>query len=82
VSSELWLVCARILPHKLAFGIETGDNYSDVATPLSDAVLALEVSTGKIIWSKQTTPGDVRNALCSTKGNAPDPLRLRILSDS
>ncbi len=51
----------------------TGDNYSDVATPLSDAVLALELSTGKIIWSKQTTPGDVWNTLCSTKGDCPGP---------
>jgi polyvinyl alcohol dehydrogenase (cytochrome) len=53
--------------------VTTGDNYSDVATPLSDAVLALEVSTGKIIWSKQTTPGDVWNTLCSTKGDCPGP---------
>lgn len=53
--------------------VTTGDNYSDVATPLSDAVLALELSTGKIIWSKQTTPGDVWNTLCSTKGNCPGP---------
>src|SRR2546427_2128016 len=53
--------------------VTTGDNYSDVATPLSDAVLALELSTGKIIWSKQTTPGDVWNTLCSTKGDCPGP---------
>ncbi|PYU33754.1 MAG: cytochrome C oxidase Cbb3 [Acidobacteria bacterium] len=53
--------------------VTTGDNYSDVATPLSDAVLALELATGKIIWSKQTTPGDVWNTLCSTKGDCPGP---------
>jgi polyvinyl alcohol dehydrogenase (cytochrome) len=53
--------------------VTTGDNYSKAATPLSDAVLALEVSTGKIVWSKQTTPGDVWNTLCSTKGDCPGP---------
>jgi polyvinyl alcohol dehydrogenase (cytochrome) len=53
--------------------VTTGDNYSKAATPMSDAVLALEVSTGKIVWSKQTTPGDVWNTLCSTKGDCPGP---------
>jgi len=53
--------------------VSTGDNYSAPATPLSDAVLALELATGKIVWSKQTTPGDVWNTLCSTKGNCPGP---------
>ena len=53
--------------------VTTGDNYSKAATPLSDAVLALEVSTGKIVWSKQTTPGDVWNTLCSTKGDCAGP---------
>jgi polyvinyl alcohol dehydrogenase (cytochrome) len=53
--------------------VTTGDNYSKAATPMSDAVLALEVSTGKIVWTKQTTPGDVWNTLCSTKGDCPGP---------
>ncbi len=53
--------------------VTTGDNYSALATPLSDAVLALELSTGRIVWSKQTTPGDVWNSLCSTKGDCPGP---------
>lgn len=53
--------------------VSTGDNYSTPATPLSDAVLALELATGKIVWSKQTTPGDVWNTLCSTKDNCPGP---------
>src|SRR5262245_52849683 len=53
--------------------VSTGDNYSNPATPLSDAILALEVSTGRIAWSKQTTPGDVWNTLCSTTGGCPGP---------
>src|SRR5262245_40681562 len=53
--------------------VSTGDNYSAPATSMSDAVLAIELTTGKIMWSKQTTPGDVWNTLCSTKGDCPGP---------
>src|SRR5258708_11883005 len=42
--------------------ITTGDNFSPPATNMSDAVLALELGTGRIAWSKQTTPGDVWNS--------------------
>jgi polyvinyl alcohol dehydrogenase (cytochrome) len=52
--------------------ITTGDNYSEPATPLSDAVLALELNTGRIVWSKQTTPGDVWNTLCNPNCPGPD----------
>src|SRR2546427_8244194 len=53
--------------------IATGDNYSAPATPMSDAIVALELNTGRIVWSKQTTPGDVWNTACSTKGDCPGP---------
>jgi polyvinyl alcohol dehydrogenase (cytochrome) len=53
--------------------VATGDNYSEPATPMSDAVVALELTNGRIVWSKQTTPGDVWNTLCSTKGDCPGP---------
>lgn len=53
--------------------VTTGDNYSVPATPLSDAVLALELGTGRIVWSRQTTPGDVWNTLCNTRGDCPGP---------
>jgi polyvinyl alcohol dehydrogenase (cytochrome) len=53
--------------------IATGDNYSSPATDLSDAILALEISTGRVVWSKQTTPGDAYNSSCGTdKRNCPD----------
>jgi polyvinyl alcohol dehydrogenase (cytochrome) len=51
--------------------VTTGDNYSAPATPMSDSVLALELATGRVVWSKQTTPGDVWNTLCDTKGDCP-----------
>ena len=53
--------------------VATGDNYSEPATPMSDAIVALELTTGRTVWSKQTTPGDVWNTLCSTKGDCPGP---------
>src|SRR2546430_5694372 len=53
--------------------VTTGDNYSAPATPMSDAVLALELATGRIAWSRQTTPGDVWNSSCSAKVDCPGP---------
>jgi polyvinyl alcohol dehydrogenase (cytochrome) len=53
--------------------IATGDNYSSPATPLSDAIVSLEIATGHVVWSKQTTPGDAYNSSCGTdKQNCPD----------
>lgn len=53
--------------------ITTGDNFSEPATDMSDAVLALQISTGRILWARQTTSGDVWNSSCSAKGNCPGP---------
>jgi polyvinyl alcohol dehydrogenase (cytochrome) len=53
--------------------VTTGDNYSPPATPMSDAVVALDLASGRVVWAKQTTPGDVWNTLCSTKGDCPGP---------
>lgn len=53
--------------------IATGDNYSSPATPLSDAIVALQISTGRIVWSKQMLSGDAYNSSCGTdKQNCPD----------
>jgi polyvinyl alcohol dehydrogenase (cytochrome) len=57
--------------------VTTGNNYSTLpgtaATATSDSVVALEISTGKMVWSSQVTPGDVFNGLCSTARNCPGP---------
>jgi polyvinyl alcohol dehydrogenase (cytochrome) len=53
--------------------VTTGDNFSAPATNLSDAVVALELGTGRIAWSRQTTPGDVWNSSCSQKNDCPGP---------
>ena len=39
----------------------TGDNYSNPVTETSDAVLAFDLKTGKLLWSRQLTQGDAYN---------------------
>jgi len=45
----------------------TGDNYSQPANELSDAVVALDLRTGKIKWSRQFTPDDAFTGACAGK---------------
>ena len=60
-------------PKRKLLYVATGDNYSDPASPMSDAIVALEPATGRIVWAKQTLPGDVFNSACGVKGvNCPD----------
>ena len=57
-----------------AIYVATGDNYSDPPTRTSDAVLALDQATGKILWSRQMTAGDAFTVDCvqAVKTNCPD----------
>jgi len=53
--------------------VTTGDNYSLPATATSDAVAALDIKTGRMIWSQQTLPNDVYTSACRAKGaNCPE----------
>ena len=60
--------------------VTTGNNYSPPATATSDSIMALDLDTGAIVWSKQVLPSDVYNSACSTTpvgatcpaGNGPD----------
>jgi len=53
--------------------VTTGDNYSHPATSTSDAVVALSLKTGRIVWTRQTLPGDVYNSACGSRGaNCPE----------
>ena len=45
-------------PERNVMYVTTGDNYSEPTTGTSDAVLALALDSGKILWSKQLTAGD------------------------
>jgi len=46
--------------------VATGDNYSDPATETSDAVLAMDLKTGALLWSRQMTANDAFNTGCTT----------------
>jgi polyvinyl alcohol dehydrogenase (cytochrome) len=57
-----------------ALYITTGDNFSSPATTMSDAVVALDMKTGRILWSRQVTPDDIFSGACTTKpGGCPGP---------
>lgn len=49
--------------------ITTGDNYSSPATTTSDAVIALRMKTGEVVWSKQTVSDDSWNVSCIIQGS-------------
>jgi polyvinyl alcohol dehydrogenase (cytochrome) len=44
--------------------VTTGDSYTQPTAPLSDAVVALDARTGKIVWANQTLAGDAFNVAC------------------
>ncbi len=52
----------------------TGNNYSDPPTSTSDAVMAFNLDTGRVLWSRQLTPDDLWNIACvsPTKANCPE----------
>ena len=78
--------------HKVLY-VGTGDGYTKPTTPMTDAVLALDMASGKILWSRQITPQDDWNTSCfqpdnpnCPKGAGPDydfgsSLILRTLPD-
>jgi polyvinyl alcohol dehydrogenase (cytochrome) len=45
--------------------LTTGDNYSSPTTGLSDAVIAMDLETGRIRWAYQATANDAWNGTCS-----------------
>lgn len=54
--------------------VSTGDNYSDPPTKTSDAILAMDLKTGEIRWTRQMTENDAFNNGCTTPQltNCPD----------
>jgi polyvinyl alcohol dehydrogenase (cytochrome) len=60
-------------PKRGVLYVTTGDNFSAPASDMSDSILALELYTGRIVWSKQTTPGDIWTSGCNQKNNCPGP---------
>ena len=59
-------------PKRKLVYVTTGDNYSRPTTELSDAVVALDIASGRIVWSRQVTAGDFFNGSCrGDKLNCP-----------
>jgi polyvinyl alcohol dehydrogenase (cytochrome) len=56
-----------------ALYVATGDNYSDPPTKTSDAILAMDLKTGALLWSKQLSQGDAFNNSCSIPNGSNCP---------
>ncbi len=72
--ASIWSAPTIDLEHKVIYAA-TGDNFSSPATKTSDAVLAFDLETGKLLWSKQITEQDVFNMACvpgPSKASCPE----------
>jgi polyvinyl alcohol dehydrogenase (cytochrome) len=49
--------------------VTTGNQYTGPASKYPNAIIALEMSTGKLVWANQATPGDIWTFNCR---NDPD----------
>jgi polyvinyl alcohol dehydrogenase (cytochrome) len=56
-----------------ALYVTTGNNYSDPPSHMSDSFLALDLKTGRVLWSKQMTESDAYTSACRLpdKTNCP-----------
>jgi polyvinyl alcohol dehydrogenase (cytochrome) len=55
--------------------VGTGDNHSEPVTETSDAILAMNLDTGAVAWTRQLTAGDKFNIACVAveQSNCPKP---------
>ena len=51
-------------PEKKALYVGTGNNFSDPPTAQSDAIMALSMNTGQVLWTRQVTENDAYNVAC------------------
>lgn len=52
----------------------TGENYTAPATNTSDAIQAIDISTGKLKWNFQATSHDTWNSACPGNPNCPEKI--------
>jgi polyvinyl alcohol dehydrogenase (cytochrome) len=69
----IWSAPTLDLKRKLIYA-GTGNSYTDVETRQSDAIIALDIETGKLRWANQVTPKDNFLVGCRQAGvgNCPD----------
>jgi len=66
---------APTIDHKRrAIYVGTGNSYSDPPAATTDAILALDMDSGKVLWVQQLTAGDAFNLACpgADKTNCPE----------
>lgn len=70
--SSIW-TSTTIDSRRRAIYAVTGVNFSEPATKTSDAVLAFDQGSGRILWSQQLLAGDIFNFACTAdqKANCP-----------
>jgi len=61
--------------------VGTGDSYSEPAAPLSDSIVALDLRSGKVVWSQQLTAGDAFNGNCLQQNQSSCPEKVGPDSD-
>lgn len=61
--------------------IGTGVNYSKPTTDTSDAIVAISMDSGDILWSSQLSSGDAYNFACGAQNKANCPLTPFIDTD-
>jgi polyvinyl alcohol dehydrogenase (cytochrome) len=55
-------------PERNRLYVTTGDNYSNPPTKETDAIMALALDTGRVLWSSQALAGDAWNVGCLVPG--------------
>lgn len=53
--------------------VATGDNYTSPSDDMSDAVVAMRLTDGRIVWHRQLLADDAWNVACMFKGNPNCP---------
>ena len=67
--AAIWSSPAVDVKRRLVYAA-TGNTYSEPAQPTSDAVIAFDMATGAIRWSRQATPNDTFVIGCRGGGSA------------
>lgn len=60
-------------PRRNVIYVGTGENYSSPADENSDAILAIDMTTGERVWQVQSTSGDAWNVACMMVDNPNCP---------
>lgn len=71
--AAVWSAPTADLKRRVIY-VATGNNYTGPSTNASDAVIAIDMNTGKKLWWHQFTPKDLWNSGCvaEQKDNCPD----------